>query len=157
MKIMKLLMILYVIPFVIIPIYFRMSYPLLFEISGFSFINMEKMNFSYFCFPVIGLLLSIICIKISSFKLSEYSIIFNKVIMMSIFVIITIKFGFPSMKNIFYLNYNNNFYIIYNNIINNITTPILKFSFIILCMGIYFYIKYEIPISEYKYNLKNIF
>ena len=149
MKIMKLLITLYVIPFIIVPIYFNKLIPSLFEISGYTFVYMEKLTFSFFYLPIWGLLLSIICIK-----LSKNSILINKIILMSIFFIITIKLGIPSMKIILYNNYNKNIRII--DIINNIELYLFRISIITLGIGIYLFLKNRIPISEYKYAIKKI-
>lgn len=147
MKFMKIVTIQYVIPLIIIPIYFNRLIPSPFELSGFIFVIPEKLAISYFYLPILGLFLSIICMKIYSEKLFENSIIFNKIILISIFSIITIKLGIPPMKIFFYPNYYKNIEII--NIINNMEFSLLKICLISLGLGIYLFIKRELQILRY--------
>jgi hypothetical protein len=152
MKIMKILITLYIFPILIIPIYFKKSIPVLFELSGYTFTIREELTTSYFYLPVLGLLLSIICLKIYSI-LSKISL---KIILMSIFSIISITIGIPSIKIMLYSNYHNN--ILFIDRINIIGASLLKISIIILGAGIYFlFIKNRAQISEYIYEIKNIF
>lgn len=139
MIIMRIFITFYVIPILIVPICFNKSIPALFELSGYIFECTEELTISYFHSPVLGLLLSIICIIIYSKKYFENSIIFNKIILLSIFIIINMKLGIPSMKIIFYINYNKN--IIINNILNNIEVSFFRISVIALIFGISLFIK----------------
>jgi hypothetical protein len=59
--------------------------------------------------------------------------------LLSIFIIINMKLGIPSMKIIFYINYNKN--IIINNILNNIEVSFFRISVIALIFGISLFIK----------------
>ena len=149
---MGIFVIFYIIPLVIIP--FTKSVPSLFELTKQIFECKETLTISYFYLPFLGLLLSIFCIIIYSKKYFNNSNIFNKIILMSLFFIINTKLGIPSMKIIFYINYNKNINII--NIINNLETILFKFSTISLITGIILFFIYIIPISEYIYEIKRI-
>jgi hypothetical protein len=150
MIIMGIFIVLYLVPLVVIPL--NKSIPSFFELSGYIFDYKEMLTVSYFYIPFLGLLLSIFCITIYSKKYFENSIIFNKIILMSIFFTINTKFGINSMKIIFYINYNKNINII--NIINNLETSLFKISVITLIFGIILFVIYIIPISEYTYKIR---
>jgi len=135
MKTLKILITSYIIPILFIPIYFNKLIPTLFELNGPTFVIKEELTISYFYLPVLGLLLSIICLKIYSI----FSEFFLKIILISIFIIITIKLEIPSIMIMLYSNYKNNILLI--DKINNFTSSLFRLSIITIFAGLYLFIR----------------
>jgi len=135
MIVMKILITSYIIPILFIPIYFNKLIPTLFDLNGPTFAIKEELNISYFYLPVLGLLLSIICLKIYSI----FSEFFLKIILISIFIIITIKLEIPSIIIMLYSNYKNNILLI--DKINNFTSSLFGLSIITIFAGLYLFIR----------------
>ena len=139
------------IPMIILPIFYENIpdlIPAFVDFLGNPVVYMEKTYITIFRLPIMGILLSIICIIMYSINLSNETKKLNKIIWSIIAFIGSLKMGITSLEILFYENI---------DIINYFRMSVLilvVIGILILIYGLIKLYKHKIPFLEYK-NLLN--
>jgi hypothetical protein len=123
--------------------------PAFVDFFGNTVVSMEKTYISIFRLPIMGLLLSIICLIMYKIKLIGEKEKFNKIIWSVIAIIGALKMGITSMEILFYEN------IEIINIFRIIILVLVIIGIVVLIYGLLKIYKSKIPINEYKTGFKN--
>ncbi|MCL2801370.1 MAG: hypothetical protein FWD28_06400 [Treponema sp.] len=137
---------------IILPIFYGAipnDVPAFVDFFGNTIVSMEKSYLSILRLPIMGLLLSIICIIMYKINLSGENGKFNKIIWSIAAFIGSLKMGITSMEILFYENME----II--NIFRIIITVLVIIGIMVLVYALIKMYKNKIPIEEYKIGIKN--
>jgi uncharacterized membrane protein len=136
-----------IIPIIILPIFYNnipSQIPAFVDIMGNPVVFMEKTYISIFRLPIMGILLTVICIKMYLIKISEQNINFNKIIWSVIAFIGSLKMGITSLENLFFDNSE------ITNIFRTSVLILVLIGVIILVYGLIKMYKNKISVIEYK-------
>ena len=140
-----------IVPMVILPIFYGIipdNVPAFVDFFGNTIVSMEKSYISILRLPIMGLLLSIICIIMYKINLSGENGKINKIIWSIVAFIVALKMGITSMEILFFEN--KKIMIIFN--LMNILLILNGIMFLIY--GLIKIYKNKISINEYKYGVK---
>jgi len=141
-----------IVPMVILPIFYGLipdNVPAFVDFFGNTIISMEKSYISILRLPIMGLLLSIICIIMYKINLSGENGKFNKIIWSIVAFIGSLKMGITSMEILFYEN------IEIINIFRIIIMVLVIIGIMVLVYGLIKMYKNKIPMEEYKIGIKS--
>jgi hypothetical protein len=141
-----------VVPIIILPIFYDIipnNVPAFVDFFGNIIISMEKSYISILRLPIMGLLLSIICIIMYQINLTGENGKFNKILWSVVAIIGALKMGITSMEILFYENME----II--NIFRIIIMVLVIIGIAVLVYGLLKIYKNKIPINEYKNGIKS--
>jgi len=136
---------------VILPIFYGIipdNVPAFVDFFGNTIVSMEKSYISILRLPIMGLLLSIICIIMYKINLSGENGKINKIIWSIVAFIVALKMGITSMEILFFEN--KKIMIIFN--LMNILLILNGIMFLIY--GLIKIYKNKISKNEYKYGVK---
>jgi hypothetical protein len=140
------------VPIIILSLFYNNipnNIPAFVDLMGNPVIYLGKTYLSIFRLPIMGILLSIICIKMYLIKLTEENNKFNKIIWSVVAFIGSLKMGITSLEIIFYENLN------VINIFRISVLILVIIGIIILLYGLLKLYKNKITFVDYKIGINN--
>jgi len=137
---------------IILPIFYEIipnSVPAFVDFFGNTVVAMDKSYLAIFRLPIMGLLLTVLCIIMYKIELTGENIIINKIIWSVVAFIGALKMGITSMEILFY----DNMHVI--TVFRTIIMFLVIIGIMFLVYGLVKIYKNKIPIIEYKNGIKS--